>query len=140
MNAMMRYAGMGGLGDPPDPWSYGGLDIPDGPAHGAPSTNPSSPPWWAVIGPSIITTAGKDIQAVFGNQYQQQTMPLRTNNGFTVPAGYTYNAAGQLVPLGALNSGSGTFGAGLEKFVTDNWIILALAAGVLFFPGFTRRR
>lgn len=96
-----------------------------------------APPWWAILGPSIITTAGtvtRDVfapvgstQAAYGAQYRTQQRQLTTE---------------EILALSRQSNTGAGIGEGLERFVRENSTLLLIGAGLLVLiqmPGFTRR-
>lgn len=122
-----------------DPWGVFGSNLPNvsdagntdiflgnQPVYSQPA---GDVPWWAVLGPSIIATAGKDVQSILGNQYQGLSQPR-----VVYPTGY--QGAGQYPYSGSPASSPDA----LMNWVSKNWWILAIGGLILFFPGFQRRR
>ena len=141
----LRRAGMGA----PDPWDY----PIDDPIFGQPGITNTPPinsagqyspfkialPGLIAGGLRVVDDIFADpraTQARYGSQYAGQL----SNQRSLIPPGYTYNAAGQLVPL-ANPTTAGITNAGLNLLgVQIPWTVVGIVGLILFFPGFQRRR
>ena len=154
---MRRRAGMGGLGDgyydfdpsgeliwyedPAAAPNYGPGNVVGQYPSSTPVYNPTNQPGiWTQAGPSLVAGIIKQVgdilkpsevsiaQARYGQPtYQGQQQPL-SNEQLAVLLRQQQSGA------------SGGVGAQAEQFVTKYWIVLLIGAGILFFPGFSRRK